>query len=191
MVPGGGAGSVVGKDTVGGVGGGVAEVGGRGRQIASPVAVQADFASTRSAIPPDLVSSRAGAVQEVAGSEVLDPDVIGLEGDDAIAPVGLTVGRQRPEILPFLARVAWLGCSSFGPVDNNRVAVHPPDVEIRRSYQHTTKTAQGSHLGSRCFGVRGRVIVARGYQDPISGSGRVDGCLYARELAFVAMECPD
>jgi hypothetical protein len=163
----------------------VLEVRARSGEVRAVVAVAADLPAVVATVPPDLVAgTAAGTLQEVAGREIVDPDVVGFPDHDAVQAGALLV-IFRPEVLVGLLLAA--GRAAAGAVDDDLVAVHAPHRDPRGVDVDTGRRA-GPAL--RRPPVRG-LVVTRSDEDEVTGTGGVDGPLDRAVLPTDAVPGPD
>src|SRR5581483_2355155 len=133
-----------------------------GGDVVPPPRAHPDLARAVTAVPPDLVAFVALRVgEEVADGEVLDVDAADLERLDAVTAAA---GR----LLVLCAGRAGLR-TALRPVDDHGVAVHPAEVQSRRSDQDTSR-----------FGAAPDpllVVVAGPDQDPVARPRGIDRSL--------------
>ncbi len=149
-----------------------------------------DLRAVGATVPPDLVARVARAVQEVAGGQVVDRDVVGLPDHDPVASLGLAVGAHRSVVLERGARAAASRGAGLGAVDDHGRTVHPADMDARRRDEHARRVAVRG-VDRATAHVVGLVIVAGRDEDPVPGLRGVDRRLDGRVLPAMSLEGPD
>src|SRR5262249_8011203 len=143
----------------------------RGREVAALERTEPDLAGAEAPVEGDLAALL--AADEVAHGQVLDAHA-GRRDHDAVA-----ARSPRAEVLPARLRVAGLGRSLSGAVDDHARARQSTQVNVRRSDADAVTAS------------RALVVVARPDEDPVARLRRVDGGLDRGVGALLALPAAD
>ena len=87
-----------------------------------------------------------------------------------LRPIGLPMASGEPKFWYCGAELAGRGGAGLGAVDDDGVAVHPAEVQVRLGDEHAAEAAlAGQRRRSAGDQVVGLVVVAGGDEDPVTG----------------------